>query len=118
MIRSHDTRRRPVLEPTDRISEIVFGLIMATTFTGTLSATVGREDIHTMLIGAIGCNLAWGLVDAVMYIVTTLTERGRNLRLLQQVRATTQSAVAQRLIGETLPAALTRSLQPVEIDRL
>jgi hypothetical protein len=118
MTRSDVTRRRPVLEPTDRISEIVFGLIMATTFTGTLSATAGREDIRTMLIGAIGCNLAWGLVDAVMYVVTTLTERGRNLRLLRQVRATTQSAVAQRLIGETLPEALTRSLQPVEIDRL
>ena len=27
-------------------------------------------------------------------------------------------AVAQRLIGETLPEVLTRSLQPVEIDRL
>ncbi len=118
MTRSDVTRRRPVLEPTDRISEIVFGLIMATTFTGTLSATAGREDIRTMLIGAIGCNLAWGVVDAVMYVVTTLTERGRNLRFLQQVRATNQSVVAQRLIGETLPEALTRSLQPAEIDRL
>jgi hypothetical protein len=97
MTRSNDTRRRPVLEPTDRIAEIVFGLIMATTFTGTLSATAGRGDIHTMLIGAIGCNLAWGLVDAVMYIVTTLTERGRNLRLLQQLRATTQPAEIDRL---------------------
>jgi len=118
MIRSDDTRRRPVLEPTDRISEIVFGLIMATTFTGTLSATAGREDIHTMLIGAIGCNLAWGLVDAVMYVVTTLTERGRNLRLLQQLRATTQPAVARRLIGDALPEALARSLPPAEIERL
>ena len=118
MTRADDTRRRRVLEPTDRIAEIVFGLIMATTFTGTLSATAGREDIHTMLIGAIGCNLAWGLVDAVMYVVTTLTERGRNLRLLQQLRATTQPAVARRLIGDALPDALTRSLPPAEIDRL
>ena len=118
MTRSDDTRRRRVLEPTDRIAEIVFGLIMATTFTGTLSATAGREDVHAMLVGAIGCNLAWGLVDAVMYVVTTLTERGRNLRLLQQLRATTQPAVAQRLIGDALPDALARSLPPAEIDRL
>jgi VIT1/CCC1 family predicted Fe2+/Mn2+ transporter len=118
MTSSDNRRRKPVLEPTDRVSEIVFGLIMAMTFTGTLSATAGREDIRTMLIGAIGCNLAWGLVDAVMYIVTTLTERGRNLRFLQQVRATTELAVAQRLIGETLPEALTHSLQPVEIGTL
>ena len=118
MTRADYTRRRRVLEPTDRIAEIVFGLIMATTFTGTLSATAGRDDVHAMLVGAIGCNLAWGLVDAVMYVVTTLTERGRNLRLLQQVRATTQPAVAQRLIGDALPDALARSLPPAEIERL
>ncbi|HEX5667001.1 MAG TPA: hypothetical protein VFX71_09210 [Hyphomicrobium sp.] len=28
-----------------------------------------------MLIGAIGCNLAWGLIDAVMYLMSCLTER-------------------------------------------
>ena len=27
----------------------------------------GREDVRTLLIGMIGCNIAWGLVDAVMY---------------------------------------------------
>ena len=39
-----------------------------------------------MLIGALGCNIAWGLVDAVMFLLAALTERGRNLAILKEVR--------------------------------
>ena len=38
---------------------------MVLTFTGSLSvAEAGRDDVRTMLIGALGCNLAWGIIDA------------------------------------------------------
>src|SRR5438094_10039595 len=58
---------RRVLEPIDRVSEVLFGLIMVLTFTGSLSvAEAGRENIRTMLIGALGCNLAWGIIDGVL----------------------------------------------------
>ena len=71
--------RRRLLDPVDRISEILFGLIMAVTIVGSLSiATAGRNDVRTVLWGALGCNLAWGLVDAVMYLVRMATERARN----------------------------------------
>jgi len=69
---------RHVLDPVERMSEILFGLIMVLTFTGSLSvATAGHEEVRGLLIGAIGCNLAWGLIDAVMYLLTILVERGR-----------------------------------------
>ena len=75
-----------VLDPIARVSEVLFGLIMALTFTGTLSAaTAGREEIRTLLIGVIGCNIAWGLVDAVMYLMSALTERGHGLLTVQAV---------------------------------
>ena len=54
-----------VLEPGERISEILFGLIMALTVTGTTSVvTADRFQIRTMLIAALGCNVAWGIIDA------------------------------------------------------
>ena len=57
--------RRNILEPADRIAEVMFGLIMALTVTGALSISdAGRNDVRAMLIGALGCNLAWGLIDA------------------------------------------------------
>jgi hypothetical protein len=45
-------RRERRIDPISRISEILFGLIMALTFTGTLGATTaGREEIRTLLPG-------------------------------------------------------------------
>ena len=72
--------REPVLSPVDRISELLFGLLMALSFTGAVSVTeAGREEIRVMFVAALGCNLAWGLVDAVMYLVRTVAERGKRL---------------------------------------
>ena len=70
--------RRRVLDPVDRSSEVLFGLIMALTFTGTISvAEADREEVRSMLVAALGCNIAWGLVDGVMYVVTALVQRAR-----------------------------------------
>jgi hypothetical protein len=41
-------------------------------------ATSGQEEERTMMIAALGCNLAWGLADSVMYLLRTLIERTRN----------------------------------------
>src|SRR4051812_49757418 len=88
-----------VLEPIQRVSEVLFGLIMVLTFTGSLSvAEAGREDVRAMLIGALGCNLAWGIIDAVLYLMGCLAEKGRGLITLRAVRKARDSQYAQRLI--------------------
>ncbi len=67
-----------VLDPVDRVSEVLFGLIMVLTFTGSLSvANAGRDDIRAMLIGALGCNLAWGIIDGILYLMGCLAEKGQ-----------------------------------------
>ena len=73
------TSKRPrLVDPVDRVAEALFGLIMAVTIVGSMSiAEAGRNEVRTVLIAALGCNLAWGLVDAVMYLVRTLVERTR-----------------------------------------
>ena len=76
-----------VLAADERIAEVLFGLIMVLTFTGSLSvAEAGREDIRAMLIGALGCNVAWGVIDAVLYLMGCLAERGRDLQTYRAVR--------------------------------
>lgn len=91
-----------MLDPVDRISEVLFGLFMVLTFTGSLSvASAGRDDVRTMMIAAIGCNVAWGFVDAVMYVLRTLVARGHHAAFTQAVRAA-DPARAQRLIADEL----------------
>ena len=100
-------RRTPVLDPIDRVAEIIFGLIMALSFTGAVSAaTAGREEIRTVMFAALGCNLAWGLVDAVMYLVSLMTERTRNLTLLRRVRSATAAQDAHAIIADAMPGQL------------
>ena len=95
-----------VLEPVERISEILFGLIMALTITGAVSVTTAdRLQIRTMLIAALGCNLAWGIIDAGMYLMARLGERGRMALVTQAVRETTDRENAHRLIANELPLA-------------
>src|SRR3954463_9515142 len=99
-----DQAFKRVLDPIDRVSEVLFGLIMALTFTGSLSvAEAGREDIRTMLVGALGCNIAWGIIDGVLYLMGCLADKGRALSILQVLRRTSDDGEAQRLIANALP---------------
>jgi len=44
-----------VLDPVDRASEAIVGIIMTLSITGSISvATAGAREIRTMLLGAVG----------------------------------------------------------------
>ena len=106
-----------VLEPSERIAEILFGLIMALTVTGATSVvTADRTQIQTMLIAALGCNVAWGIIDAGMYLMARLAERGSNALLLREVRGTTDRENAHRTIAEALPPLLASIFQPPQLE--
>ena len=118
MVEGSIATRKRLLDPIDRVSEILFGLIMALTFTGTLDAvSAGNEDVRMLLVGTIGCNIAWGLVDAVMFLVATLTERGRNLVTVRSVRGASVED-AHGIIGDALPPVVASLLAPADIERL
>jgi hypothetical protein len=92
------------LDPSDSLGEVVFGLIMVLTFTlGTgLTAGHGHEATRGLLIAAVGCNLAWGIIDAVMYVMTCLYERSRAARLARKVQSAKDDAHALALIAAEL----------------
>jgi len=119
MSTSPSTPAKRALEPIDRISEVLFGLIMVLTFTGSLSiADSGRDDVRAMLIGAIGCNLAWGIIDAVLYLMGCLAEKGKGLGMLHAVRQSTEPREGQRLIAAALPAEVAAVVELAELEPL
>ncbi len=69
------------LDPATRIGECLFGLIMALGITG--AVRLGAQDISSgqLFVDVLGCNLAWGVVDGVMYVMLSLFERGRKARI-------------------------------------
>jgi hypothetical protein len=104
------------LDPIDRISEVLFGLIMVLTFTGSLSvADAGRDDTRTMLVGALGCNLAWGIIDGVLYLMGGLGDKGRLVRGLRAVRRAPSREEAQRILAGLLPEPVAGLVQPSDL---
>jgi hypothetical protein len=107
------------LDPIDRLSEVLFGLIMVLTFTGSLSISeAGREDVRTMLVGALGCNLAWGIIDGVFYLMGCLAEKSRALATFRAVREDGDPGRAQRLIADALPPVVASVLEPSELETM
>jgi VIT1/CCC1 family predicted Fe2+/Mn2+ transporter len=90
---------------------------MVLTVTGATSVvTADRTEIQTMLIAALGCNVAWGIIDAGMYLMARLAEQGSNALLLREVRGTADRERAHRTIADALPPLLASIFQPSQLD--
>lgn len=110
---------RRLLEPMERISEVLFGLIMVLTYTCSFSvAGAGREEVHTMLVGALGCNLAWGIIDAVFYLMGNFSAFGQGILKLRALRQVASPAEAHQIIAEALPPLLASVLSTADLDHM
>jgi hypothetical protein len=108
-----------ILDPMDRISEVLFGLIMALTFTCTLGvATADDIAIRTMLFGALGCNLAWGIIDGGVYLLARLNQGGRAIVKWRMVHDTTDAGAAQAIIADSLPPLLASIIDPTQLETM
>jgi hypothetical protein len=108
-----------VLDPMERISETLFGLIMALTFICSLSIATGSNiNLQTMLIGALGCNLAWGIVDGGLYLLGRINSRGGKVRILHAVRQAPDSETARSVIADALPPELAALLPAQQLEAM
>lgn len=108
-----------VLAPIDRISEVLFGLIMVLTFTGAISVgTDAREDVRELLWAALGCNLAWGLVDAIMYLMTLVIERGHAISVIQKIHSSRKTENSRQILKDELTPTLSTLIRDEELDHL
>jgi len=112
------TFKRP-LEPVERISEIWFGLVMVLTFTCSIGvADAGSEQVNTLLRAAVGCNLAWGIIDAFLYLLACFVERGHSITVLRAVQQASDADTGHRVIADALPPLLASALLPAEFERM
>ena len=119
MLESLTKGPRPILDPMDRISETLFALIMVLTFTCSFSvAGAGREEVRELLIGALGCNLAWGIIDAAFYLMGSFSMLGQGILKLRALTQATSSAEAHQIIADTLPPVIASVLSSAELEKL
>jgi hypothetical protein len=105
-----------VLEPVERISEFLFGLIMVLTLTCTFNARAANKgSVRTMLMEVLGCNLASGIIDAFFYLLNRLGQRAHNIA----PHETTQDLGPNRSKthnADALPPLVGSLLEPQEIE--
>jgi VIT1/CCC1 family predicted Fe2+/Mn2+ transporter len=113
------TKSQSLLDPMERVAEILFGLIMALGFTCSISiATTHRAEIRELIVGAIGCNLAWGIVDATMYLIGVLAQKNRNKIILDSIQNSSESDKARKLISDALPPILALVTNTDELEQI
>ena len=96
------------LDADDILGEVLFGLIMTLgcTLGAGLIVQEGEDAIRQMILGILGCNVAWGLVDGAMYIVSSMFDRSRKARLLQLIQESTSDENALAIVGRELDPSL------------
>jgi VIT1/CCC1 family predicted Fe2+/Mn2+ transporter len=108
-----------LLNPLDRAAEILFGLIMALSFTCSIGiATRGPAEVRQLVIGAIGCNLAWGIVDATMYLIGVLARKSRSKTIFNAVQNPSQADKAKSYISEELPSVLVSAIGGEGLEKI
>jgi len=112
-------REWTALDPLDRISEVLFGLIMVLTITGTISvSSAGEQDVRGLLWAALGCNLAWGIVDAIMNAMTVFVDRRHDVVQISNIVRADQPASSREIIRDNISRLLSELMDHDEIDRL
>jgi hypothetical protein len=108
-----------VLDPVDRFSEMLYGLLIALSITGSISVGAGgARDVRLLLVGALGANVAWGIVDAVMYVMSKVLHRARVRATERAVRHAPDPEQARRLIADELPADVSAALTSAELEAI
>jgi hypothetical protein len=109
------------LDPGSHMGEILFGLIMTLTFTlgaGMVIQEEGRAGAREMLVGILGCNLAWGIIDGVLHVLGQVFERGRVRRIGLNLRLAQSDAAARQAVADEFDEILGTVTDEAERDRL
>ena len=90
------------LDPADSLGEALFGLFMALTITlgARLLLQSTEIDAREMIVAIVGCNVAWGIIDAVLYLIGSVFNRNRRIDFVRKLRATRNEAEAMAAVRE------------------
>ena len=92
------------LDPASRLGEVLFGLIMVlgVTLTAGLSAAEGRAGVRQLLQAALGCNIAWGIIDGIMYVMNCMTARAEKARLIEAIQRAPDARTALDIVRDEI----------------
>ncbi len=111
---------RDYVDLASRLEEAIAGLIMVLGFTliAGFTAVSEKQGVRTLLLGALGCNTAWGIIDGALFAWGNLTDRRLQLRFLTNLRSAPNGRQAFSAIGDRLNPLLEPGVGAEERTRL
>ena len=90
------------LDPGETLAEVLFGLIMALTIVSgaEIFSASGELDTHKLVAAVVGCNVAWGVIDAVLFVLGGMFYRSQRARFFRGLRIARSEAEALAAIRE------------------
>jgi VIT1/CCC1 family predicted Fe2+/Mn2+ transporter len=73
---------------------------MALTFTLGAGILTQREEMRSLVVAMIGCNVAWGVIDGALYLIGSVFSRNQRIHFVRKLRQTTSEAEAMAAIRE------------------
>ncbi len=100
-----------LIDPIDGLSEGVFSIMMFLIFTlafkiiwlrDALEQPITSQMMNELIISATGAALAWGIIDGMMYALTSYLAREERHRLLKDIQSADTEEEALELIADDM----------------
>lgn len=90
------------LDPADSLGELLFGLIMSLTLTLGVRLLTQRPDIdpHQLVVALVGCNVAWGIIDAVLYLLGSVFGRNKRVQFVRRLKTARDQAESMEIVRD------------------
>jgi hypothetical protein len=111
-----------LLDPLDRLVEGIYSVLIVLTFTLAARAVQvqsgevadGSKILLQLFVAALGCAVAWGLIDGAMYVLTCVFERGKDRRLYRLVRNASSRDEGVAVLADELDDNMSTLAKPAD----
>ena len=105
-------RPRDYLYPHERLVEILYGLVIALTITSAIRVVTGGGtlNINLMVETSLGAGAAWGIIDAMLYILVVIFQKHRYTRIASKISSARDESEALATIQDDLEDSLVGTL--------
>ena len=93
-------------------------MVLDFTLIAGFTAGTGEQAVRHLLFAALGCNIAWGVIDGALYVMGSLTERRRQRSFLLQLRKAESEHEAFLTLSSRLDPLLEPATGPEDRERI
>jgi len=91
-------------------------MVLTVTLTAGFSVADGKRGVRQLLLAAIGTNVAWGIIDAAMYIMNSMVVRRGKIRLVKAVQRAPDAKTALLLVKDRVEPELQELIGPEKAE--